>query len=548
MNKADCILYHVGHYGFLPQFMLHKLIFHKNKKAVFLIDQIIMNNQTIDFLKQKETEHDNPFGEFILYSDRPFLQISGEKEVEENLLHFFDTLLQEKGYSLDAFEEIHSGFDTYSGFTTYLILKKCAYTLWDTGISTILRDRYSSNDRNGKINAYTAVMQRLRALNADNDYAVNIVWRNSNLPDIKNKNFIIFESENLLSNIEEIDRKTLLEFFGYREELSEKTEVYVLIPSSGWFVGAYGLSKKQFFLTYTTWLDYFLVDGHSYLLIKPHPNYDFPEHIWKSEFSRKKSVACKPLPGYFPADYLPIIPNISLETILSTGSTGSKITAKKTIDATFEFTSQFQKLNKVFIAYDLAKKIITDKTAFHHRYSAGFIKKCFQFLFPEYVQKEVKGINMNILKGDIYALIDNCAPCEQQNILNGLQDASMEAIAVFMNSDNRYDFYHLNKRELIDFIVPVRIQKIARSNDVNMDLQDEYIYVFSKNAEIREKVRNYECSKMLEFTGVEVRVTPLTKQEEENLLIKMRLAAAERDLSEVMDWKDKLIKKIQELI
>ena len=124
----------------------------------------------------------------------------------------------------------------------------------------------------------------------------------------------------------------------------------------------------------------------------------------------------------------------------------------------------------------------------------------------------------------------------------------MEAIAVFMNSDNRYDFYHLNKRELIDFIVPVRIQKIARSNDVNMDLQDEYIYVFSKNAEIREKVRNYECSKMLEFTGVEVRVTPLTKQEEENLLIKMRLAAAERDLSEVMDWKDKLIKKIQELI
>lgn len=92
-QKKNFIIYHVGHYGFLINCFLHKLVYHSEDSAVFLFDRIIADGFTVKQLLQVKGNF-RWLGNIYIYNDREINQHADSVEsTEKYIIAYFDRFL-----------------------------------------------------------------------------------------------------------------------------------------------------------------------------------------------------------------------------------------------------------------------------------------------------------------------------------------------------------------------------------------------------------------------------------------------------------------------
>lgn len=133
------VLYHVGHYGYFPKMLLHKLHYHTNSDAIFLLT--MRKGPTYTFM-EKWNETNSDLGLVFLYSDgtdKIFRKKSNIVSLEQEIRYYFEELFQKIGTRLEDFDVVYSGFDWYHAFGAYLSISGKEYMLFD--MDNVILDR-----------------------------------------------------------------------------------------------------------------------------------------------------------------------------------------------------------------------------------------------------------------------------------------------------------------------------------------------------------------------------------------------------------------------
>lgn len=209
------------------------------------------------------------------------------------------------------------------------------------------------------------------------------------------------------------------------------------------------------------------------LYIKDHPHNYFV--TLQSEFSGSKL-----LPSDVPMEFFAFSDTFKIDTIYTINSTGGDNVAGLAVNnvhlGNIVF-QQFRLIHKVYCALRLGALLKNDEN-FH-------------------------GINPEVLYGDIVVFIGDGASNYCSQLGKAMRNASDDAKIIFLSKESiPFGAQHV-KNEFIDYILPIKISKRAISKTYS-DTEDEYIYFYCKDSQVREKVSNFTLTYTLKYTGIEI--------------------------------------------
>ena len=335
-------------------------------------------------------------------------------------------------------------------------------------------------------------------------------------------NVIDWDIVDEITKMDAIDRIRLMEFFGVNMTISIPDNSVIVLTQH--FSNLFMLSFEEHILIYQLLVDYFFYNKE--LVIKVHPNdlmyYDvlFP----KSVVVREK----------FPAEFLPFIFEGQPLKVATIGSTAT-FSLKGHYENIFELDSRYERdfhfTNKYYasvciakalnknISYLSANEILLKKLAD----SVGFTNAVAESLMETSYNENVLVVDDVVAKGEV----------GRQEIINLLENGNHYRCVILINSKKDYCWYDYYHRELWNDIIPVVLKKEVhqpQSEDFYADIEDEVIYVYSKNKELLNMVREMEMEKDLPHTGITVRKEILTAEQERIKMLEGILEATEKRL------------------
>lgn len=501
LMEGNTVIYQVGHLGFLINCMLHKLCYHKDSKAIFLLDKVIANDITVENLVRRQ-EAFAYLGRFYFYDDREIIvQIASSDNAEDIVIKYFDEFFGNIGFALGTAENIYSTFDTFNSFGVYLNLKKLEF-----GMIECLSQQCQSHKRynlNKNVTAgYDDILFKYKALSADSEYCrVLYAYDDSSLTDRK----AVPDNApcKLLQMLprEEIDR--LVGAYGLDFKCCSDEEYFIYILNSSWWSGQ---QENQFnslgqrglyFYGNQAVCDYFVHSDN--LIIKLHPNTDFEKNVIEKNFPGAKII-----PGYFPSFLIEYIPNLKVSKSVSTGSSGAKTVGICDNTVPFLFFGSFNLINKLYAAVEIAKYLgVRKENFFHYGIHNSIVWRIEKEQLGDELCSSWSGFDFN---DNSVTIIDNVNwnPGDfYDRLVRKMRGICTNAVIIFLNTKNDYIF--LDKTlEFLPYIYELRLRKIPLRPDTLENLNMEKVYVFCKEPEMLRKLSHFWFEKVNKYRGFEM--------------------------------------------
>ena len=500
------IVYHIGHLGIFPLCITHKLFFYREEEAVFIIDKFFLNKNTVDYF-EKNIEKFSWLGKIITYNERVFLDVADEKQLENKTVSFFDELLYNNNLDSNKVSMFYNTFDTINLFGVYLRLKELPFSIIEGFPGQLGMNRYDLNNRP----VYDGVLKKHQALSAVGKTLVKTIQRNYEETIIRPKdNFIRLNYEDLISYLPTSDGINILHAYSLDELFLDVDRAVLMVMSSGWIIHKLNPpTRNSFFLLYQLYADYFMLNSSAKLIIKPHPNTDFPLDFWKNQFPEAMTI-----PGYFPSNFIRFIPNLKIDKIIGTGSSSTNISLNNSpeILSSTNYYTFYYILHRFYITAELIKALSLQNAKLFHIGMHNNFTWAFEGAWG--IGKS-EWANFKIITNNSVFIIDNIfwnGPKDKEFLDEAIKNSDDSNLFIFLNSKNDYCFYNPNNLEIMDYIIPITIEKTATREDINSDLDSETIYVFCKNQDIRKKILNFSLRQNLANTGIEISVKPISQE------------------------------------
>lgn len=499
-NQRKTVVYQVGHFGFLINCILHKLCFHKDEAAVFLLDKVIANDITVDnFIGCMDNF--GYIGKFYFYNDKEVIsEIASSGGAENAIAAYFDRFTAEIGLDLSSADEIYSIFDTYNSFGVYLNLRQLPFNMIE-GVDGQCRDfkRYHLNK--GVIPAYDDAIFRYKALSSDSAFCRRLYAYGEGEPT---ENIIYGNSPaELLQRLSAEERDRLVSAYGIDFRYSSDKEYTVYILSSEWWSldrksQAGSLSPRElYFYGNQTVADNFINSEN--VIIKLHPNSDFDRQTLSRVFPDTEII-----PGFFPSFLMEAIPHLKIGETVSTGSSGAKTVSADDNTVPFLFFDSLRIANRLYAAVELAKHLgVLREKFFHYGIHNSVIRRMEREIFGCDFSSEWSMFDFP--EGSV-TIFDNIFwnPGDFLNrLLNKMRDIRNDAVIVFLNSAK--DFIFLNDTcEFLPFMYELRLEKKPLRMDTFEDLNEEVVYIFCKDPERVSKLSDLRLKKVNKYRGFEL--------------------------------------------
>lgn len=497
------IVYHVGHLGAFPLCITHKLFFHHDEETVFIIDKLFLPKIVVSFFEENHQKF-SWLGNLILYNERSLIDVSEQEQLEGSIPVFFDELLQNHNIDILNVSIFYNTFDTINAFGVYLRQKKLPFAILEMIPDQLKKHRYSENNN---YPSYAKVIEKYQALNSVGDTLVKSIRRSYSETKLQPKdNVEIINYEDLLSYLTLNDKINIINSYFTEECFSDIGKSILMTMSSGWIINKLNPPvKESFFLLYQLYADYFMLNSSAKLIIKPHPNTDFHLDFWKKQFPEALI-----LPGYFPSNFIKLIPDINIEKIIGTGTSGANISLNNSpeIINSGNYYTFYYILHRFYVAIELIKTLSLKNLSFFH----FGMHNNFTWMFEEVwgICKSEWNNFRSVTKNSVF-IIDDIFwndPKDKRFLDEAIKKSEDSNIFIFLNSKNDYCFYNSNNNEIIDYIIPITIEKTAIREGINSYLYPETIYVFCKSQEIRQKILDFSLNQNLANTGIEIFVKP----------------------------------------
>jgi hypothetical protein len=240
-----------------------------------------------------------------------------------------------------------------------------------------------------------------------------------------------------------------------------------------------------------------------------------------------------------PVDYYRFVPEYKtahFKQVIAFGSTANSIfsTNAKILDIlTFEYFDSFFIYHRLYVCLDIFSKQQCKEASLvglkevHARTLATKIKT--RTFPPKFIEKEsIAGSALAALKFTIVRRIG--AP--QEELLAQLTSLPPDNVVCFLNFEEPEVFYNGSREDLLPHFAAIKINETPTKDICFNPLEEEYIWLFCKNAAVLESLKSYSHHKILPNVGITLDARACTESEKIDLLAPKKLACLETRLSQ----------------
>lgn len=480
------ILYHIGHFGALSKALLIHLTYHKNDKCVIIIDQIIFNDEGKAFIKNFSIRAKD-FAKVITYSDIEFINEKSVISTEKHIKLFFDKMFSDYSIRLSEFKKIYSMFDTYNAFAAYVQMNNIPIIFIDA-FGNLEKNRYYLNNKE-QWQFYDEVIYKYRALGFDNPNCRIIYSTREN--DSDKLNF-----ENLKNLLSEEEKKKLLFLYGYESDTKTPEYCNLLVFSSGWICSEKKINKANYFYYYQLLLDLFC-DNTRKILLKPHPNTSISKEEALNFFDNAEII-----PGYFPSEFIDLLPNYEITNILSTSSSGiPRHIYGCNYFISFDIFYNDILCKKLYFALQIEKYL---QPLYNKYFHIGLHNKLIwgmqENLFSKYDLKS-KWVNLNNLEPNSITIIDNYewnGVDDKYKLTKAMASLNNNAVLIFLDSKDTDNYIFSDYPSFRDWFISLKF--CNKPNNMNIPVRTEKIHIFCKDISILNFLKCLNYNEYFHYT------------------------------------------------
>lgn len=339
---------------------------------------------------------------------------------------------------------------------------------------------------------------------------------------VKDDTIIDFNVIDKLYNLPDAQRKEILEFFNVNKNVLITKDSTLLLTQH--YANLYTLTFEEQVLIYQLLVDYFFYNEN--LVIKPHPDDIMYYHklFPEAEIIREK----------FPSEFMPFIFDNQpkcVATISSTAIFNLHGVYPQIFELDTKFEKDFKMIHRYYFALNIAKKI--NKKIVGVGVNKKLVEQLCKLLKIE--QNQFNFSDAIDKTPNVIFIVDeaNLITVENNIVVEALKNLDKESDVIFINSQDDYCWYDYYHKYLWVHIKPFVLSKKLygqKQEDFYSDLNEEVIYVYSKNKEVMKVIDELEIEKKLPHTGIVVNKTSLTPEQEHIKILEGVLAATERRL------------------
>ena len=481
------VLFVMQHIGGLYQILTFRFLKHRNQKAILLMCE---GHKNVTFINNMEGEI---FDKIVLFKVKDRKEYLEENTWEEQVVKDYGSIFAGMGIRISDFSDIYCAHDLCNDFYYYcehekvyvnyleiapgLLSSKDPYSLLTELGSDPLHEVFSRkyDTVRGGISSYVKTRYVFRKT-LDKDVETDFY---NDLYKIDSKSIALIGKA---ISINKFDITT------------DRCSVF-LFNSEGWTALR---SKVDTYFSHAIICDIYL-NKIGNLIIKDHPN-----NRGKRNLKEVKSLfeSVPNLPADIPLELIVLTKRCKFDKVISCASTGNAKIANyvnENVVLGNEPYLYWRCLLKLMISYEVEKILGETYREYFHGISKPLLVNYRKSIVYPFFEGFPKDINTSILKGKIFTIIDKIEAENEKNIENALENADKETVVVFWNTDESFLFVPYNEKLLENFVV-VKICKTALENNLYPDLTDEFVYFFSKDLEIREKLKQYSYDRDLKYT------------------------------------------------
>ena len=504
------ILYHAYHAGTLNLALIHRMTINKDKEAVLLVG----NEQLMGPIYKKLAKliQLDIFQEVLYCSECFGLREKTVNGCEKAIQQHFDKVFAQSETNITDFEEIYTGVDTLHSFAIYLSLKKKKYYFFEAYKNFFQEAIKRLNNSKNEIPIYVETMLKHGAADGSSPYATRIM-RSTSVPI---EGAQVFDFETAVYDIEEEYKRKLFAFFDTQPVYSGNTPADVLVTCSQWVLRNFPDVKQRALTIYQYIADYFACSSRN-LIIKPHPLSRCSTAEFKENFN-----GIYVFEKEFPSNFMPIMQNLSIRDAYTICSTGALTFSKQQGNSYlvgYSFYRMYPLIHKVhylIALYDNFRNYIFSS----YGISNEFVENVKNIIFKMY-DVPMKWTNVDNI-ANYFSILDdiNWNPGNYgERLLSSIRTCNQDFIIAFLNSKKDDFCTTLFLEDAKQYICIIELKKIKIKEVTVAPTNSEYIVIFAKNSEVREKIESFLYKKELYYTGYIIEAKPLKGTEKEIFIL-----------------------------
>ncbi|XOI99621.1 hypothetical protein ACMX2M_28110 [Paenibacillus polymyxa] len=527
------ILYHAISSYQLLQSMVHKLLYHKSKKAILL---------TTNFLVEKFPIHSKMyslfFDEVVVYHSH---EIKGQEKLDllDNTNDYFTRFFEKEKINLDDLDHIFVSC-AHSFFGIYLINIKKNFIFMEDASGLLSRPEILMNIEKKLFLAKHEISESFGLYNGDNELILEKYCNlQVQLPGFKDSKAVHIDIVKSLDLLLPNELEIVLNFFGVDHINFDENSMLILTQH---FANLGIMSFEDQILIYQLLVDYFSLDYK--VIFKLHPddlmyyNLLFPE-----------SVSLK---GKFPAELLPYAFKNPPKAALTVSSTainniGDQFERKIIFDNNFEY--EFKKIHRYYTALKFLDLLsYSNRKIYSYGVNEAIMKNLINYSDLNLYNRSLYELsNINDISNNCIVVLDkhDCDVDENIDIIKCIKELDSNSVLLFLNSNEDYWFYSLESKKLLLDMIPITITKTANAKDIYQDLESETIYIYTKNEEVKKMIAESEFKRKLDNTGIVLGVEKKTQDELRIKVLEGILEATEKRLLHYIKLNKELASKIE---
>ncbi len=372
----------------------------------------------------------------------------------------------------------------------------------------------------------------------ENQYAVEVLADvQSQKEGYTNEKMTDFSVKRILSQLSPQDMQRTLKFFGVEKKVkADAGSLGLVLTQHMANLGIMSLEDQH--LLYKLLADYFIPDKH--IVVKPHPD-DIT-----GRYSEIYGDSADVLPFAMPSELLPYCLEGQLSTAMAANSTAVKAFEGecRTINFDQRILTDFRHIHRYFAVVEILKQLKSDDSVIITNANelllgelgkdAG-LKNNFEF-----TQDLIRGFGISVVSDNFPEQDDYLFTAE---MLGAVGD---KETLIFLNEEKRHIYFDGQNTDVFKNICPIFITLTSITDGKILD--EEVVYLYSKDKELIDKEKNINCERELKYTNVKVDIHSISRSEAEKIkVLEGILEATERRLKDYIENKKKLDERIREL-
>ena len=490
------ILFVMLHTSSLFQFLTLKFKKYNDSSVILLVNKQGYENTQI----AQNLINEGVFENIVSFHEPLFIDSKNKEDLLNKIESFYSNILNSNDLSLDQFDDIYISCDMQNYFYYYCHThKKPSIFIELLPNQFDDKSRYTVSRICANLPMWIEEFTReTKMLSGENSDVIHrFIYKESKNQSNKD---IQIDFINEFYNLDICFKDIILRCMNITNLNIFKDCNMLLLNSIGWSQFESKLSLPQHYLPFQLIADYYY-DHNNNVIFKDHPQTPC-ESYNKYVVPHSKTVNAT-----IPIEFFGLINGFHINKLISVESSGNDKISRfvdKEVKLGRSCLRNFRYIHKLYITLLLNKIICNTEHYHYYGLEKEFIIKFAENFNNSEKLKNLQGLDLKILKGNIFAIIGKYSNEHTRDLENALLNADNNTKIMFFDFDYKNTISAKNI-DLLNYFVPITIHKKKIKDPILSDTYNENcLWFYCKDETTRNMVKNFSFYKDLPNTGIAI--------------------------------------------